>query len=83
MTESFKIVCQKCYDVFRAAQEGKDICQYCWLPIEDEEAESKLRFKVRYLQFGYGKQFLYLAVKSILLCRKRSHICAILLFSAN
>ena len=54
MTESFKIVCQKCYDVFRAAQEGKDICQYCWLPIEDEEAESKLRFKVRYLQFGYG-----------------------------
>jgi len=45
MTELVKIVCQVCHDIFRKAQQGKDICQFCWLPIEKEESQNKLRFK--------------------------------------
>jgi len=44
-----KVVCKPCFEEFRRAQSGKDICQYCWRSIENDEKHLKIRYKVNYL----------------------------------
>ena len=43
-----KVVCKPCFEEFRRAQSGKDICQYCWRSIENDEKHLKIRYKVNY-----------------------------------